>query len=158
MDAGTFGMDAPDRSTATNLTGGLGTKNEIRFRLVRTAPVDPTVPRAVGPRGTFDLTKPVTLSAYGQWTKKAGFSELAGGRMKELVYEDASFSTPVKAMKTDRFLFTRQTFVDFPDLRVSASPGTATAARARPTWARCRRCSPPSAWAPGWSTSPTTSP
>ena len=82
------------------------------------------MPRAVGPRGTFDLTKPLTLSAYGQWTKKAGFYELAGGQMKELVYEDASFSTPVKAMKADRFLFTRQTFVEFPDLRVSG-PGFA---------------------------------
>jgi len=113
-----------DGSAATNLTGGLGARNETRFRLVRTAPVDPTVPRAVGPRGTFDLTKPVTLSAYGQWTKKAGFFELAGGQMKELVYEDASFSTPTKARKADRFLFTRQTFVEFPDLRVSG-PGFA---------------------------------
>jgi dipeptidyl aminopeptidase/acylaminoacyl peptidase len=113
-----------DGSAATNLTGGLGTKAETRFRIVRTMPPDPTVPRAVGPRGTFDLTAPVTLSAYGQWTKKAGFYELSGGKMKELVYEDASFSTPVKAQKAERFLFTRQTFVEFPDLRVSG-PGFA---------------------------------
>jgi dipeptidyl aminopeptidase/acylaminoacyl peptidase len=38
------------------------------------------------------------------------------------VYEDASFSNPVKAAKADKFLFTRQTFVEFPDLRVSG-PG-----------------------------------
>jgi dipeptidyl aminopeptidase/acylaminoacyl peptidase len=111
-------------SAPTNLTGGFGSKHEMRFRLVRTEPVDPSVPRAVGPRGTFDLTKPATLSAYGQWTKKAGFYELAGGELRELVYEDASFSTPVKARKADRFLFTRQTFVEFPDLRVSG-PGFA---------------------------------
>jgi len=113
-----------DGSAPTNLTGGLGTKNEMRFRLVRPSPDDPTVPRRVGPRGTFDLTKPLTLSAYGEWTKKAGFYELAGGRMKELLYEDASFSTPVKALKADQYLFTRQTFVEFPDLRVSG-PGFA---------------------------------
>jgi len=113
-----------DGSAAVNLTGGLGSKGETRFRLVRTAPDDPTVPRAVGPRGTFDLTRPLTLSAYGQWTKRAGFYELAGGKTRELVYEDASFSTPAKALKADRFLFTRQTFVEFPDLRVSG-PGFA---------------------------------
>lgn len=113
-----------DGGTATNLTGGLGGKNEIRFRLVRTEPIDPTVPRAVGPRGTFDLARPLTLTAYGEWTKKAGFYQLASGQMKPLLYEDASFSTPVKARKADRFLFTRQTFVEFPDLRVSG-PGFA---------------------------------
>jgi dipeptidyl aminopeptidase/acylaminoacyl peptidase len=62
------------------------------------------------------------LSAYGEWTKKAGFYELANGQLKELVYEDASFSTPTKATKADVFLFTRQTFTEFPDLRVSG-PG-----------------------------------
>ena len=111
-----------DGSAARSLTGGLGDKGEIRFRLLRTEPVDPTVPRAAGPRGTFDLSKPVTLSAYGEWTKKAGYYELAGGQMKELVYEDASFSPPARALKAERFLFTRQTFAEFPDLRVSG-PG-----------------------------------
>ena len=113
-----------DGAAPTNLTGGVGGKNDMRFRLIRTEQVDPSVARAVGPRGTFDLTRPLTLSAYGQWTKKAGFYELAGGQLKALVYEDASFSTPVKASKADRFLFTRQTFVEFPDLRVSG-PGFA---------------------------------
>ena len=67
-------------------------------------------------------SKPITLSAYGEYTKKAGFYELANGQLKELVYEDASFSTPTKATKAEKFLFTRQTFVEFPDLRVSG-PG-----------------------------------
>jgi dipeptidyl aminopeptidase/acylaminoacyl peptidase len=39
-----------------------------------------------------------------------------------VIYEDAAFSNPVKAMKADKYLFTRQTFVQFPDLRVSG-PG-----------------------------------
>jgi dipeptidyl aminopeptidase/acylaminoacyl peptidase len=111
-----------DGSAPKNLTNGTGTKNEMRFRYVRAEPVDLTVPRAVGPRGTIDLSKPVTLSAYGEWTKKAGYYELSNGQLKELIYEDASFSTPVKAAKTDRLLFTRQTFVEFPDLRISG-PG-----------------------------------
>jgi len=108
-----------DGSSPKNLTNGVGTKNDIRFRYARVEPIDPTVPRAVGPRGTIDLSKPMMLTAYGQWTKKSGFYEFKGGELKELLYEDASFSAPEKAAKADRFVFTRQTFVEFPDLRVS---------------------------------------
>jgi len=108
-----------DGSAPKNLTNGAGAKNEVRFRIVRPVPEDPTVPRWVGPRGTIDLSKPVTLSAYGQWTKKSGYYELANGQLKEFVYEDASYSPPTRAMKADRYLFTRQTFIEYPDLRVS---------------------------------------
>jgi len=108
-----------DGSAAKNFTHGIGAKSEIRFRILRPVPADPTLPRSVGPRGTIDLSKAITLSAYGEWTKKSGYYELAGGQLKKLIYEDASFSNPVRAMKADRFLFTRQTFVEFPDLRVS---------------------------------------
>jgi len=120
-----------DGSAPRNLTNGAGAKNEIRFRYVRTEPPDqpsPGVPGGPGGGGrgggaaqrwTIDLSKPITLSAYGEYTKKAGFYELAGGQLKELVYEDAFFSSPTKAAKADKFLFTRETFVEYPDLRVS---------------------------------------
>jgi len=121
-----------DGSAPRNLTNGVGDKNDIRFRYVRTEPPDQAVPGVPGGPGggggrgggaaqrmTIDLSRPVTLSAYGEYTKKAGFYELAGGQLKELVYEDAFFSNPTRAAKADKFLFTRETFVDFPDLRVS---------------------------------------
>jgi len=128
-------------SAPRDLTGGAGAKGEIRFRYVRTEPDDPpttlTAPssgpgfgggafrrRAAAREKPIDLSKPVTLSAFGQWTKKSGFYELANGALKTLVYEDALFSTPDKAAKADEFLFTRQTEVEFPDLRVSG-PGFA---------------------------------
>ena len=120
-----------DGSTPQNLTNGAGAKNEIRFRYVRTEPPEPAVPAVPGGPGgggrgggapqrwTIDLSKPITLSAYGEYTKKAGFYELAGGQLKELVYEDAAFSNPTRAAKAEKLLFTRETFADFPDLRVS---------------------------------------
>jgi dipeptidyl aminopeptidase/acylaminoacyl peptidase len=124
-----------DGSAPRNLTNGVGGKNEIRFRYVRIEPDSgaPGAPGAApgggggrggrgGGRGTIDLAKPVTLSAYGEYTKKDGFYELNNGQLKELVYEDASFSPPTKAAHADVFLFTRQTFTEFPDLRVSG-PG-----------------------------------
>jgi dienelactone hydrolase len=133
-----------DGTAGRNLTGGAGTKGEIRFRYVRTEPLEPNLGNIAGggapagpggggggggrgggaaaARATIDLSKPITLSAYGEYTKKAGFYELADGQLKELVYEDAAFSNPVKAMKADKYLLTRQTFSEFPDLRV-AGPG-----------------------------------
>ncbi|MGZ5497856.1 MAG: prolyl oligopeptidase family serine peptidase [Candidatus Aminicenantales bacterium] len=111
-----------DGSAPRDLTNGFGTKNEIRFRLLRVEPPDPSQPRSAAARQTFDLAKPQTLSAYGEWTKRSGYYEWATGKLTELVYEDASYGNPVKALKADAFLFTRQTFVEFPDLRVSG-PG-----------------------------------
>jgi len=120
-----------DGSAARSLTNGAGAKNEMRFRYVRTEPAEGAAggpgggPGGGGGRGggaarqTIDLSKPITLSAYGEYTKKAGFYTLANGELKEVVYEDAAFSNPTKAAKADVYLFTRQTFVEFPDLRVS---------------------------------------
>src|SRR5204863_2017528 len=112
-------------------TGGRG---EIRLRYVRTEPLEPNLGNIAGAgaggaggpggggfgggrgssaaaaRATIDLTKPLLLSAYGEWTKKAGFYELSNAQLKPLVYEDAAFSNPVKAAKADTYLFTRQTF------------------------------------------------
>jgi dipeptidyl aminopeptidase/acylaminoacyl peptidase len=111
-----------DGSAPTDLTGGYGAKNEIRFRLLRVEPPDPSQPRSAAARQLFDLARPQTLSAYGQWTKRSGWFELTNGKLRELVYEDASYGNPVRALKADVFVFTRQTFVEFPDLRVSG-PG-----------------------------------
>lgn len=126
-----------DGSPARNLTSGLGTKNDVVLRYAKLDPPDlPTTPVTVGGQGgpgggfggrggagrntSIDLSKPVTLSAFGEYTKKDGFYRLSpDGQLKELVYEEAAFSTPVKAANADKYLFTRQTFVDYPDLRVS---------------------------------------
>jgi dienelactone hydrolase len=124
-----------DGSAPTNITNGAGNKGEIHFRYVQIEPDSNGAGgapgggggrggRGGGARGTIDLTKPITLSAYGEWTKKAGFYELSNGQLKQLVYEDASFSNPTKAAKADVYLFTRQSFTEFPDLRVSG-PGFA---------------------------------
>jgi hypothetical protein len=130
-----------DGSPAENLTGGVGAKEEIRFRY---QPLGGEAEQAVvtreaddetfdvdadqgevdrqfgGPGGrqqdrTIDLSKPVLLTAFGQWTKKAGYYELNGKELKKLIYDDKSFGRLVKAKKTDRLLFTMETFVDFPD-------------------------------------------
>lgn len=102
---------ALDGSGGQNLTGNYGTENSIQFRLMRTDD-DPFI----------DLKKPYLLSSYGEWTKKSGYSKLVAGRAPQtLVYDDASFSRPAKARAAEKYLFTKQTFVDFPDYWVSGA-------------------------------------
>jgi hypothetical protein len=100
-----------DGSAPVNLTGGAGSKQEIRFRYVRTDPEERFI----------DLSKPLLLSAYGWWTKKAGYYELSGGELRPLVYEDKYFARLEKATKADRYLFTRESWIEFPDLHVAGA-------------------------------------
>ena len=102
-----------------NLTNSEGTRQEVVFRIVRTAPPEPLALRAARDGRIVDLSQPLTLASYGEWTKKSGFHTLAAGALRPIVYEDATFSTPMRAARADTWLFTRQTFIEFPDLRVS---------------------------------------
>ncbi len=96
---------ALDGSGAYNLTGNYGTDNEIRFRISSTDR-EPYI----------DIEDDIYLSAYGEWTKKSGYFLLKDGKEpKELVFEDASYGRLIKAYNVDKYMFTRQTFVDFPD-------------------------------------------
>ncbi|MCD6332949.1 MAG: S9 family peptidase [Bacteroidales bacterium] len=98
-----------DGSGGYNLTGKYGSAKEIRFRLIRLTD-EPYI----------HLEKDIYLSAYGEWTKKSGYFLLRKGKEpKQLVFADASFGRLRKAREAGRFLFTRQTFVDFPDYYTS---------------------------------------
>ena len=102
-----------------NLTNGFGAENRVTLRLVRPEPIDPMASRRVRTGGEYDLSGPVTLSAFGELTKKAGFFRLSKGELAEVVYDDAIYDTPGKASHADRYLFTRETFSESPELRVS---------------------------------------
>jgi len=97
---------------AEAVTGGMGVRDSIRFRVVRLDRDE-------------DWTDPSTaiLSAYGEWTKKSGYFRARPGRDPEpLLFDDEMIDDLTKAEKADRFVFTRQTFQEFPDYWVSG-PG-----------------------------------
>jgi len=99
-----------DGTGGQNLTGNHGTENSIVYRLMRT-----------DDDRFIDLKLPLLLTAYGEWTKMTGYSRLVTGKAPQtLVYEDASLSRATKARKADKYIFTRQTFADFPDYYVSS--------------------------------------
>ena len=130
-----------DGGKPVNLTGGVGDAQEIQFRIVR---LDRPGGGGRGGRGGaafaaaqndedqgIDLSKPLLLSAYGEWTKKSGYYTLPpGGKPAPLVYEDAQVGQAQKAENADRVIFTRQTFSQFPDYWVTtgafASPSKVT--------------------------------
>jgi dipeptidyl aminopeptidase/acylaminoacyl peptidase len=116
-----------DGGKVTNLTGGVGESQQIVFRLVR-------LDRPGGGRGGrggggggfgaqqqeddegVDLSKPLLLSAYGEWTKKSGYYTLApGGKPTPLIFDDEQIGQAQKAEKADRVIFTRQDFAESPD-------------------------------------------
>jgi dipeptidyl aminopeptidase/acylaminoacyl peptidase len=109
-----------DGSAGKLMTNAVGSRQEIKFMAARTQPIDPAAPRADRDPRVYDLSKPLTLSAYGEWTKKSGFYELANGQLKELVYDDAAYNNPMKAAKAERYLYARQTFAEYPDVRVGS--------------------------------------
>jgi dipeptidyl aminopeptidase/acylaminoacyl peptidase len=100
---------ALDGSGARNLTNGVGSEHEIRLRYVRLDPEEQYV----------DLAQPLLLSAFGQWTKQAGFYQLSGGRMRKLLLTDNLYGTPRKARDADRLLLSRQSWNEYPDLQVA---------------------------------------
>ncbi len=96
-----------------NLTGGMGDREEIRFRVMDLDPEEDGV----------ETGEAIYLSAYGEWTKKSGYFRASPGQdPQELLFGDAMYGTAGgrgsgirKAKESDRVLLTRQTFEDFPD-------------------------------------------
>ncbi|HXT71568.1 MAG TPA: prolyl oligopeptidase family serine peptidase [Vicinamibacterales bacterium] len=112
--------------TPVNVTKGAGAKQEVRLRV---APMRPTGAGGGGGRGGgagaggnegIDLTKPITFSAYGEFTKKTGYFGMAPGQAPQpLIWADKAIGAPIVAKNADRVIFTQQTFNEYPNYWVS---------------------------------------
>jgi len=93
--------------SAVNLTVN-GRKDKIRYR--RRFRLDPEE------RG-IDLAASIYISAYGEWTKKAGIGVIPPDKpgVQMLQWGDAAYSQLLKAKKADTYLYTRETTQDYPD-------------------------------------------
>lgn len=69
----------------------------------------------------IDLSEPMFISMYGEWTKKSGIARIDKGKPgpKVLLWEDASFSGLRKAEDADVYLFTKSTYKDYPNYYVA---------------------------------------
>ena len=110
-----------DGTGGTSLTT-VGKAYSLRYRLVGN--LEPEF------KPGTDLTKPVYVTVYGEWTKMEGFALLGQrstpsatkpgeshphGAAIELLWGECAYGVPTKARKADVFAFTKQTATEYPD-------------------------------------------
>jgi len=99
----------PTTGQSTKLTNGRATKTVFRYvRLDREARF-------------IDESKTWLLTTFNETSKNSGYYEYnpKRNRGKKLVDGPFRYSSPVKATDSKNVLFTRQSFIEFPNLRVS---------------------------------------
>ncbi len=96
---------------AENLTFN-GKKDKIRYK--RPFRLDPE-------EKGIDLSAPVYVPVYGEWTKKGGIGVIEPGKpgIRMLQWDDAAFTQLIKAKKADTYLYTRETTKEYPDFYVT---------------------------------------
>ena len=106
----------PDGATAINLTAGFGRAQHLQLRYVRTEPAVDGEPR------TIDPTRPLLLRAEDQTTHDSGFY-VTGVDAKtaptKLLMTATDVSAPSKARNADVYVFSEQTFTQYPNLLVT---------------------------------------
>lgn len=95
---------------AVNLTNSYGRKNNIRFDYIKLDKEELFI----------DLKKPILLSAFQEFTKQSGYYKLKSGENpQKYVLEDVKYSKTMKAKNSDRLIWTKSTFKDYPNLWTS---------------------------------------
>jgi dienelactone hydrolase len=101
---------ASDGSKAERMTNGAA--EQVRHRLVRLDPDEEWI----------DLTRPVYVSLFGEWTKKSGYARRdPSGTVTRLVWLDKSVTSLAKAKSADVYGYIAQDYDDSPDLFVGAA-------------------------------------
>jgi acetyl esterase/lipase len=90
-----------------NLTGN-GKRDKIRYRVRFRLDAD---------EKGIDVSQPVYVGAYGEWTKKGGIGVIEPGKpgARMLRWDDAHYQALEKAKHADVYLYTRETEQDAPN-------------------------------------------
>jgi dipeptidyl aminopeptidase/acylaminoacyl peptidase len=101
----------PDGSTARNITADANPEGNVRFRYVRIDPDEEYI----------DLDNEVFLSYFHDGTKASGYYRLnhRENRLDSLLVIQKAVGAPVRTEAENAYLFTIETFDEFPDLYMS---------------------------------------
>ncbi|HSH52770.1 MAG TPA: prolyl oligopeptidase family serine peptidase, partial [Bacteroidales bacterium] len=107
-------VDPENRSNPVNLTLN-GRKQKINYRHIDFGRRE-TAENGINP------SEPVYLSAHNEISREEGYYKTTWKGKKEpqaLIYGKYQLNCPIKAEQSDVFVFTRETFEEFPDLIVA---------------------------------------
>lgn len=124
---------APDGSSAKTLTDGVGRKEKIEFRVLRSEQDGALAGAGRGGGGGgggggqggsdrgIDPAKPLLLAAENEWTRDSGFyrDRIDSGPPEKLLMASKNFSAPVKAKDADMLMLTASRFDEYPDILVT---------------------------------------
>jgi dipeptidyl aminopeptidase/acylaminoacyl peptidase len=112
-----------DGSKATNVTQGVGRQQQIQFRITSFSGGGGGGRGGRGGGGAasdtsgIDMTQPITMSAYGDRTKKRGFWRVTAGQAPQpIIWGEKNIGGITKAADADRMLFTQQDNNEYPDV------------------------------------------
>lgn len=102
-----WAFDPENKSAPVNITK-IGRQEKTVFRYVRLNPEERFI----------DPSKEILLSAFNETTKASGFYKLSlqNGKLTRLIWGDARFDGLIKALNANQFIYTRETFREFPDV------------------------------------------
>lgn len=105
-----WSLDPENKRAAINLTK-VGRSQKIVFRYIRLDPEEKFI----------KADALLMLSAFNEVTKTTGFYSLnlKTNELKKLLSGDCRYASVVKALQSDKILFTRESFTEFPDVWVS---------------------------------------
>lgn len=103
-------LTGSNQTKFTCLTAGVGRQNKLVFRIVKTDPE----------AKFFKKNEKFLLTAYSDEEKFTAFYRLLPGKgVERLLEERKRFKFLAKAKNTDRVIYTRESFEEFPDIWVS---------------------------------------
>ncbi len=99
----------PETGEKVKLTDGRGSKTVFRYLHLDEE------------EKAIDLNKPLLLSTFNEATKEGGYVayDPRTNRITPLVSGPYHYSKPIKALSSNDLIFTRQSFEEFPDLRLT---------------------------------------
>ncbi len=102
-------IDPTGKTKATNITENKGRSNKIRFQYLKTTKEDEFI----------KIDEVQLLKAFNEKNKKSGYYSInfaASGSLKELIYGDYRFYTPIKSEKSKYYIWRKSSVTEFPNL------------------------------------------